>query len=293
MRQRWWVQVVMVKKGTSDMARIMNRRIGMGLWGISILLVLGGGSGMALAQAAPPLWFVQMPYEFPPEQEYAAPEAATPAPDELSDQDRERLDSLVPLLEGRQEFWAMGEFVHYKKHSIPFLIKALSMPGERLRYNAIETLSMIKDPTSVPALLERATDQNEIPRIRAHAIRVATRLDPLQVVPAIAAMVKDENSTVRSTAVFAARNVPLKEILPIIISVIPDPVRFVGITARDSFWLLTRFGGSVHNWEASTQEDREEWVKEWWDWWEEFDKKEDGKLIPRPDPGSSKKRSQS
>jgi hypothetical protein len=283
----------MIKKGTSYMPRIMNGRTGMGLWGLGVLMLLGVGNGVSLAQASSPSLLVQMPYEFPPEQEYEAPEAATPAPEDLSDQDKERLNSLVPLLEGRQEFWAMGEFVHYNKHSIPFLIKALSMPGERLRYNAIETLSMIKDPTSVPALLERATDQNEMPRIRAHAIRVATRLDPLQVVPAIAVMVKDDNSTVRSTAVFEARNVPLKEILPVIISAIPDPEQFVAITARDSFWLLTRFGGSVRNWEASSQEDREEWAKEWWDWWEEFDKKEDGKLLPRPAPGSSKKRSQS
>ena len=36
---------------------------------------------------------------------------------------------------------------------------------------------MIKDPSAVPALLEVAINEKEEPRIRTHAIRVATRLD--------------------------------------------------------------------------------------------------------------------
>lgn len=207
-------------------------------------------------------------YQAPPEPEFPEVQQPTPAPEVLSDKERERLFSLVPLLEGRQEFWAMGEFVHYGKHSIPMLIKALTMPSPRIRYNAIETLAMIKDPSAVPALLERALDRNELPRIRDHAIRIATRLDPTQVLPAIREMVKDPNSTIRKSAVFEARRVRQKEILPIIINLIPDPERFVAITARDSFWVLTGFIGSIHDWETSTVEDRKEWVKEWWAWWE-------------------------
>lgn len=208
-------------------------------------------------------------YQAPPEPEFPDIPQATPAPEVLSEKERERLFSLVPLLEGRQEFWAMGEFVHYGKHSVPMLIKALTMPSPRIRYNAIETLAMIKDPSAVPALLERALDQNELPRIRDHAIRIATRLDPTQVLPAIREMAKDPNSTIRKAAAFEARRVRQKEILPIIIGLIPDPERFVAITARDSFWVLTGFIGSIHDWETSTVEDRKEWVKEWWAWWEQ------------------------
>jgi hypothetical protein len=255
-------------------------------WG----LAFSGSGWAAVGQANHYGHLVQMPFELPPQLEYEAPEAATPAPEQLSDQEKSRLDTLIPLLEGKQELWAMGEYVHFGKHSVPSLTKALRMPGDRLRFNAVETLSMIKDPASVPALLERAVDVKEIPRVRAHAIRVATRIDPLQVVPAIAAMVKDENSTIRSTAVFEARHVPLKEILPVIISVIPDPELYVAITARDSFWKLTRFGGQLHDWEISTAEDRNRWVKEWWDWLEEFNKREQQKApqeqAPAPQPTS-------
>ncbi len=150
---------------------------------------------------------VQIPYEPPPKPEFPEIPEATPAPTELSKEEQERLESLIPLLEGQQEYWAMGEFVHFGKHSVPSLVKALKMPGPRLRYNAIETLSMIKEPSSVPGLLEVAMDENEMSRIRNHAIRTATRIDPTEVVPAIQDMVKDPNSTVRNTAVFEARRV--------------------------------------------------------------------------------------
>ena len=252
-------------------------------WWVGCLAIGLAFSGSAWASSGPvsPYGYkVQMPFEVPPQPDYQPPAPATPAPEQLSEDEKVRLDSLVPLLEGKQEFWAMGEFVHYGPHSVPYLTKALAMPGERLRFNAVETLHMIKDPASVPALLERALDVKEVPRIRAHAIRVATRIDPLQVVPAIAKLVKDENSTIRSTAVFEARHVPLKDILPVIISVIPDPEQFVAITARDSFWVLTKFGGQIHDWEISTQEDRSRWVKEYWDWLEEFKEKEQQTPTP-------------
>ena len=212
---------------------------------------------------------VQIPYEPPPPPEFPDIPDATPAPSELSQKEQERLESLVPLLEGRQELWAIGEFVHFGKHSVPYLVKALKMPGTRLRYNAIETLSLIKDPSVVPSLLEVALDANEMSRVRTHAIRTATRLDSTQVVTAIGTLVKDPNSTIRNAAVFEARKVRQKEILPIIIGTIPDPEQYVSITARDSFWSLTGFSGTTHDWETSTPEDREAWVKEWWAWWEE------------------------
>ncbi|MGB0910520.1 MAG: HEAT repeat domain-containing protein [Nitrospirales bacterium] len=226
--------------------------------------------GMASADIEPSahVIFVQA-YESPPEVEFPDIPQATPAPEVLSLQDRDRLESLVPLLEGRQELWAMGEFVHFGKHSVPFVIKALSMPGPRIRYNAIETLSMIKDPSPVSALLDVAKSKDEISRVRTHAIRVATRLDWMKVFPAIKEMVKDENSTIRRTAVFEARRVRQKEILPILIETIGDPEQFVSLTALESFRRLTGFSGAPHNWEISTQEDRKKWSQEWWTWFKE------------------------
>jgi hypothetical protein len=248
-------------------------------------VLVGGPLGAAQSPDIPYTYLTQLPYEPPPQPEYTPGEDATPAPEILTQQDRDRLESLIPLLDGRQEFWAIGEFVHYGKHSIPYLVKALKMPGSRVRFNAVETLSIIKDPSGVPGLLEVAMNPDEESRIRSHALRVATRLDPNQVIPALEVMVKDPNSTVRNTAVFEARFIHRKEVLPIIISVIPDPEQYVSITARDSFWILTRFSGTIHDWEVSTPEDRKEWVKEWWSWWEEH-KEQFGVTPDSPEPPS-------
>jgi hypothetical protein len=242
-------------------------------------VVLAGQSGNL-----PQTYLTQMPFEPPPQPEYTPGEDATPAPEILNAQEQERLDSLLPLLDGKQELWAMGEFVHFGKNSVPHLVKALKMPGPRIRFNAVETLSMIKDPSAAPALVEVAIEPNEESRIRSHALRVATRLDPNQVIPAIAAMAKDPNSTIRNTAAFEARYVPRKEILPILIGVIPDPEQYVSITARNSFWFLTRFSGPVHDWEISTPEDRKEWAKEWWAWWEDNKERFDRPPAPTNPP---------
>jgi len=216
----------------------------------------------------PQKYLVQLPFQPPPQREYAPGEEATPSPEILNTQEQERLEALLPLLDGNQELWAIGEFVHFGKHSVPYLVKALQMTGARIRFNAVETLAIIKDPSAVPALVNVAMDPNEESRVRSHALRVATRLDPNQVIPAIEAMAKDPNSTIRNTAIFESRKVHRKEILPILIRAIPDPEQYVSITARDSFWILTRFSGPIHDWETSTPENRKEWVKEWWDWLE-------------------------
>jgi hypothetical protein len=255
-------------KGNSMTQRITIRSQAL-FWMVVAFLVAGVPVWAEQGPDSPHTYLAQLPYELPPQPEYPPGEEATPAPEILTPQDQERLESLIPLLEGRQELWAIGEFVHYGKHSVPYLVKALKMPGSRVRFNAVETLSMIKDPAGVPGLLEVAVNADEESRIRSHALRVATRLDPNQVIPALEVMVKDPNSTVRNTAVFESRNVHRKEVLPIIISAIPDPEQYVSITARDSFWILTRFSGSIHDWEVSTPDDRKEWVKEWWTWLEE------------------------
>lgn len=256
-----------------------------GLGALLLVVTLVLFSGVSASFEISDHWVLaQIPYEPPPNPEFPDIPEATPAPSKLSGEEKKRLEALIPLLEGQQEYWAMGEFVHFGKHSIPYLVKALKMPGPRLRYNAIETISMIKNPTAVPGLLEVARDKNEMSRIRSHAIRTATRIDPTQVLSTIKEMVKDPNSTIRNTAVFEARRVRQKEILPIIIGVIPDPEQYVSITARDSFWRLTGFSGQPHDWETSTPKDREEWAKEWWAWWEENKGKFGGAAPTTPSP---------
>lgn len=255
------------------------------LFCLALMVFLGNGAVLAgQSDNVPQTFLTQLPFEPPPQPEYTPGEDATPAPEILTEQEQKRLDSLLPLLDGNQELWAIGEFVHFGKNSVPHLIKALKMPGSRIRFNAVETLSMIKDPSAVPALVEVALEPNEESKVRSHALRVATRLDPNQVIPAIEGMAKDPNSTIRNTAVFEARYVHRKEVLPIIIGVIPDPEQYVSITARDSFWILTRFSGSIHDWEISTPEKRKEWAKEWWAWWEENKDRFDSGSAPVTPP---------
>jgi hypothetical protein len=255
------------------------------LFCLALMVFLGNGAVLAgQSDNVPQTFLTQLPFEPPPQPEYTPGEDATPAPEILTEQEQKRLDSLLPLLDGNQELWAIGEFVHFGKNSVPHLIKALKMPGSRIRFNAVETLSMIKDPSAVPALVEVALEPNEESKVRSHALRVATRLDPNQVIPAIEGMAKDPNSTIRNTAVFEARYVHRKEVLPIIIGVIPDPEQYVSITARDSFWILTRFSGSIHDWEISTPEKRKEWAKEWWAWREENKDRFDSGSAPVTPP---------
>jgi len=237
--------------------------------GVGILFILG-----SLYVSAAPLdqhpfsILVQVPYQDPPKPTFPKIQQPTPAPTVLTQQDSERLTALIPLLSGRQELWAMGEFVHFGKLSVPFLIKALTMPGPRLRYNAIETLSIINDPSAIHALVKTALNKLEMTRVRDHAIRVAVKLEPVTVLPALKLLTKDPNSTIRNEVAFISRRIRKKEVLPIIIELIPDAEQYVSITARDSFWALTGFSGSPHDWEASTQEARELWAKEWRAWWE-------------------------
>ncbi len=241
------------------------------------LIVLGCwiAAGAGTADATTPIagregshrWLVQVPYEAPPEAESApnttVPRSTAPlGPDEI-----QRAEALLPMLEGKQELWAIGEFVHLGSSVVPVLVKGLKMPGARLRYNTIETLLIIKDPSAVPALLEVATESNEMPRIREHALRTAVRLDAKQTVPAIEVMAKDPESTIRKAAAFEARYVRLKSVVPVLIGLIPDDARFVAITAVHSLWLLTRYESEMHDWDISTKQDRVEWAHEWEQWW--------------------------
>jgi HEAT repeat protein len=161
----------------------------------------------------------------------------------------------------------MGEFVHLGPAVVPVLAKGLKMPSPRLRYNAIETLLMIKDPSAVPALLEAAQQIDEMPRVREHALRVAVRLDPLQTPGSIEMMAKDPNSSVRKAAAFEARYVRQKAVIPVLIGLLPDDERFVSISAIQSLWIVTRHESEMHDWDISSKDDRREWAQEWIDWW--------------------------
>jgi hypothetical protein len=212
-------------------------------------------------------WLVQIPYEGPPKAEPVPDVSVAPNSNPLSPEELQRAEALLPLLEGKQEFWAMGEFVHLGEPIVPVLTKALTMPGPRIRYNAIETLSMLKSPAAVPALLDAAKQVNELPRIREHALRVAVRLDPLQTPAAIEMMVKDPNPTIRKVAAFESRYVRHKQVIQPLIDLVGDEERFVAISAVQSLWMLTRHETEFHDWEASSKQDRQNWAQEWTEWW--------------------------
>lgn len=210
----------------------------------------------------------QMPYEAPPKNPDVPDMSVPPNTAPLSPEELKRAEALLPMLEGKQEFWAMGEFVHLGESVVPVLVKALTMPSPRIRYNAIETLSMMKGVSAVPALLATAKEPNEIPRVREHALRVAIRLDPAQTPDAIAVMAKDPNPSVRKAAAFEARYVRQKAVIPLLIPMVTDDERFVAMSALHSLWLLTRHETEFHDWDTSTKQDRQAWVSEWVEWWE-------------------------
>jgi hypothetical protein len=234
-----------------------------------------------------PAWAVQVPdlepapygYEMPPAQPAVPGVSVPPSNKPLGPEELQRAEALLPMLGGKQELWAMGEFVHLGKPVVPVVTKALTMSNPRIRYNAIETLLLIKDPGAVPSLIAVATDRNEMPRVREHALRVAVRLDPAFAPPAIEMMVKDAEPAIRKVAAFEARYVRQKVVVQPLIGLLADEELFVAITAIQSLWLLTRHESEMHNWEASTKEEREEWAGEWVEWW-----KADRDTFQLPEP---------
>jgi HEAT repeat protein len=208
-----------------------------------------------------------MPYEMPPKGQDTPAVSVPPNTKPLTAEELQRAEALLPLLEGKQEFWAMGEFVHLGEPAVPVLVKALTMPGPRTRYNAIETISMLHAVSAVPALIVTAKEPNEIPRVREHALRVAIRLDPSKAPEAIQIMSKDPNSSIRKAAAFEGRYVREKSVIPILIDMIGDDERFVALSAVQSLWILTRHETEFHDWETSTKQDRLEWTGEWTEWW--------------------------
>lgn len=233
-----------------------------------VVMAVGASHAPAGAELRDRPMPVQIPYEMPPNFQDAPPAVTVPPNTKpLTQEELQRAEALLPLLEGKQEFWAMGEFVHLGESCVPVLVKALTMPGPRTRYNAIETLSMLNAASAVPALINTAKDPNEIPRVREHALRVAIRLDASKTPEAIQAMAKDQNSSIRKSAAFGARYVRDKAVIPILIDMIADDERYVALSAVQSLWILTLHETEFHDWEASTKADRQEWMAEWSEWW--------------------------
>ena len=237
-----------------------------GLMVISIL-VSGGIQPPAWAKSSS-LWLVQVPYEAPPPNQEIPDVSVPPNKTPLTPEELQRAEALLPLLEGKQEFWAMGEFVHLGESAVPVLVKALEMSSSRIRYNAIETLLMMKGVAAVPSLLATAIEPNELPKVREHALRVAIRLDPSKTPDAIEVMAKDLNPSVRKAAAFEARYVRQKAVIPILIPMVSDEERFVALSALQSLWVLTRHETEFHDWETSTKQDRAIWSNEWIEWWD-------------------------
>ena len=239
------------------------------LW---ILALIGLMLGMVQTLWAEPIgkgWAipVQVPYEAPPKGQDLSAESVPQNTKPLTPQEVQRAEALLPLLEGAQEFWAMGEFVHLGEPSVPVLDKGLTMAGPRIRYNVIETIAMLKAASAAPALVAAAKELNEIPRVREHALRVAVRLDAAKAVDAIEVMAKDQNSSIRKAAAFEARYVREKAVVPVLIGMIADEERFVGLSAVQSLWILTRHETEFRDWETSSKQDRQEWTTEWIEWW--------------------------
>ncbi|MGQ0667761.1 MAG: HEAT repeat domain-containing protein [Nitrospiraceae bacterium] len=236
---------------------------------VMVTISLAGGAGglSAWSDRAALVWPVQVPYEAPPKSQDFPDVSIPPNTNPLTPEEIKRAEALLPLLEGRQEFWAMGEFVHLGEPSVPVLVKALSMPSVRIRYNAIETLSMMKGVSGVPALIITAKEPNELPRVREHALRVAIRLDPAKAPEAIEVMARDLNPSVRKAAAFESRYVRHKAVIPVLIPMVSDDERFVALSALQSLWLLTRHETEFHDWDTSTKQDRALWSSEWVEWW--------------------------
>src|SRR2546428_7629654 len=114
-----------------------------------------------------------------------------PAALALTEEETKRAEALIPLLDGEQEFWAIGEFVHIGPPAIPVLAKGVRHPSRRVRINAIETMSMIKDKAAVPILNAVAANEEEIPAELDKALPHAIPVDPAPAVAALEAIAQD------------------------------------------------------------------------------------------------------
>ncbi len=180
-----------------------------------------------------------------------------PAALALTEEETKRAEALIPLLDGEREFWAIGEFVHIGPPAIPVLAKGVRHPNRRVRINAIETMSMIKDKAAVPILNAVAANEEEIPAVREKALRVAIR----------EAMAKDPSETIRNAVVSESRIVKDKAVIDLLITLLADDSSSVADGAFRTLWNFTGRMVEGQDFIQSTKEERVAWAKDWARWW--------------------------
>jgi hypothetical protein len=187
----------------------------------------------------------------------------------LTEEEVKRAEAAIPLLEGRQEFWAIGEFVHLGPPVVPILAKGLQHPSRRIRNNTIEAMYLIKDKSAVPFLNATAANEEEEESVREKALRVAIRLDPSNAVPALQAMARDSSPTIRNTVAHESQHVKDKAVIDLLIALLADNARSVADGAHRTLWGFTGRLVERQDFMQSTKEQRVAWAKDWADWWAE------------------------
>lgn len=187
----------------------------------------------------------------------------------LTDEETTRAEAVIPLLEGQQELWAIGEFVHMGPPAVPIVAKGLQHPSRRVRHNAIEVMYLIKDKSAVPYLNAVAANMKEVEGIREKALRVAIRLDPVNALPALQAMAKDESVSIRNAVGYESRLVKDKAVIDLLITLLADNSRTVADGAHRTLWGFTGRLVERQDFLQSTKEQRVAWSKDWADWWAE------------------------
>lgn len=185
----------------------------------------------------------------------------------LTEEETKRAEALIPLLDSPQELWAIGEFVHIGAPAVPVLGKALQHPSRRVRVNALETMSLIKDKSAVPFLNAQASNAREVPAVREKALRVAVRLDPPNALPALQAMAKDPSETIRNAVVSESRYVKDKAVIDLLIALLADDSTAVADGAYRTLYGFTGRHVERQDFVQSTKEQRVAWSREWAQWW--------------------------
>jgi HEAT repeat protein len=185
----------------------------------------------------------------------------------LTEEEAKRAEALIPMLDSQQELWAIGEFVHIGPSAVPVLSKALQHPSRRVRMNAIETLSMIKDKAAVPFLSTLAANQQEVPAVREKALRVIVRLDAANALPALQVMATDPSDGIRNAVANESRLVKDKAVIDLLIVMLADDARSVADGAHRTLYGFTGRLVERQDFIQSTKEQRVAWSKDWAQWW--------------------------
>ena len=185
----------------------------------------------------------------------------------LTDEETKRAEALIPMLDGKQELWAIGEFVHLGPQAVPVLAGALRHPNRRVRMNAIEILSLIKDKSAVPFLGTLAANAQEMPAVREKALRVIVRLDAGNALPALQAMASDPSDGIRNAVANESRFVRDKAVVELLIAMLADDARSVADGAHRTLHGFTGRLVDRQDFIQSTKEQRVAWSRDWAQWW--------------------------